>query len=583
MDDTNSAPGFHRILLDGLLDAVVVIRPDGRVEYANPSVTRVLGYQPDELLGNDVGNLLPEMHPSPPHDLLDRYAQVGAAALAGRSRTIPVRHRDGTLHLLNVSVSAISHGGRLRFAAVLRPVTPSEPMPTPDATPPLGGTDPRWGGRPNVQLIGALLRVDPQGLLVVANVDGIRRINAAYGRPTGDRVLEAVARALRSTLGPDAVLAHFWADEFLAWLPGRTPRSQAEVTVGRLEAACTVDLAQLTAPQATDPTASRPATTTIVGLRVEAVDAGEATDLDPDPGTDLDLDALVQAGEAAMISLKRAGSSGTLVLDPQDWSSPPRSTRQDVGQAVERALDAGELLLHYQPERDLGNGQVVAVEALLRWDHPEHGLMDAESFLPAVTDQRIMDRLTVWAWEQACRQVVDWVAPTQVWVNISARQFRIDLVERLLSITEDTGAPPAFLGLELTEESALLRSGEVAGVTASLDEHGVGISLDDFGTGYATLGSLLAIAPHSLKIDRSFVRAAATHPRSESIVRAVVGMARGVGALTVAEGVETAEDLHWVRELGVDRAQGYFTGRPAPAAQVLRLLDAPVGVEPGAA
>jgi EAL domain-containing protein (putative c-di-GMP-specific phosphodiesterase class I) len=228
--------------------------------------------------------------------------------------------------------------------------------------------------------------------------------------------------------------------------------------------------------------------------------------------------------------------------------------------------------VHYQPQISLHDGRIIGAEALLRWTHPELGAVSPAEFIPAAEDSGLILPLGEWVLRHAVRQAKFWMQdgadPLVMAVNLSAVQFRQpDLPSLVTRILDEEGLPPEYLELELTEGVAMHDPQGAIAVMNNLHERGVRMSIDDFGTGYSSLSHLKKFKVYKLKIDQSFVRDISTDPEDKAIVSAVIHMAQSLGLLTIAEGVETAGQLAFLREQGCDEVQGYYYSRPMPADQ----------------
>jgi EAL domain-containing protein (putative c-di-GMP-specific phosphodiesterase class I) len=261
----------------------------------------------------------------------------------------------------------------------------------------------------------------------------------------------------------------------------------------------------------------------------------------------------------------------------------------DTENALRRAIERNELRVYYQPEISLATGHVTGVEALLRWEHPERGLLEPASFIPMAEDTGLIVPIGEWVLREACRQGERWrgLAPNgdrfQMSVNLSPRQLsQPDLADTVRTVLEETGTDPRTLCLEITE-SAVMEDPEFAFATLRmLKELGVNIAIDDFGKGFSSLSHLKQLLPVSeLKIDRSFVAGLAHDKCDAAIVAAVMVMATSLGLVAVAEGVETAEQLGELRALGFDVTQGFYFARPQPAEQLEGLIPGRVFVPHG--
>jgi EAL domain-containing protein (putative c-di-GMP-specific phosphodiesterase class I) len=244
---------------------------------------------------------------------------------------------------------------------------------------------------------------------------------------------------------------------------------------------------------------------------------------------------------------------------------------------LRHAIERSEFILHYQPLIDLKSGAVVGFEALVRWRHPQRGMIPPSRFIAAAEETGLIAPLGEWVLREACAQASAWhvagYPPLQAAVNCSAQQFRREgFVETVRRVLGETGFPAAHLELELTESVILERSEEVFARFQALDDMGARISIDDFGTGYSSLSYLKRLAIHQLKIDQSFVRDISSDPDDAAIVSAIIAIAHSLGLAVVAEGVETAEQLAFLHSLGCDMAQGYLFSRPLPAEEFARLL-----------
>jgi EAL domain-containing protein (putative c-di-GMP-specific phosphodiesterase class I) len=249
------------------------------------------------------------------------------------------------------------------------------------------------------------------------------------------------------------------------------------------------------------------------------------------------------------------------------------SLENDLRHAAER----GELFLHYQPVADVASGQIVGAEALLRWDHPQRGRLEPDSFIPLAEETGLIVPVGEWVLREACLEAKTWqdagYLPIHIGVNLSARQLNhkglVNLVTRVL---DESGISPEWLQLEITEGDVMSNVEFIIGVLHRLRGMGVGISVDDFGTGYSSLSYLKRFPIDSVKIDRSFVRDLATDASDAAIVTTIIAMARNLNLRVVAEGVETEEQLEFLRRRGCDEFQGYLVSRPVPAQAFTRLM-----------
>jgi EAL domain-containing protein (putative c-di-GMP-specific phosphodiesterase class I) len=283
---------------------------------------------------------------------------------------------------------------------------------------------------------------------------------------------------------------------------------------------------------------------------------------------------VLRNADAAMHRAKERGRARHEIYD--DALRARVVNRFSVEADLRFALARGELALYYQPQVALSSGDLRGFEALVRWHHPERGLIGPNEFVPVAEDTGLIVPLGTWVLEQACREAAGWrsaLPSPAVSVNVSVRQIADprfkDTVARILA---DTGLDPALLCLEVTESVLVVAAEAMTLATASLREMGVRVSIDDFGTGYASLNYLVQFRPDELKIDGVFIQGLCADPMSLAIVTAIVGLARSLGLSVVAEGIETTEQLALLRDLGCDRGQGYLFAKALPAAEARRFL-----------
>jgi diguanylate cyclase len=289
-------------------------------------------------------------------------------------------------------------------------------------------------------------------------------------------------------------------------------------------------------------------------------------------------DRLIKDADAAMYRAKREGGNNHQFYTEE--MNVQASERLMLERDLRHALDRDELLLHYQPQVDLATGDIVGAEALLRWQHHERGLVSPADFIPVLAETGLIIPVGEWVLEEACRQVGAWhdsgFAQIRIAVNLSARQLpRGDLVDAVERALEESGLDPGCLELEITE-SLLVEDSEAGLRAVDLLKNAVGglsISIDDFGTGYSSLSRLKALPIERLKIDRSFIDGVTTDSGDAAITAAVISLGHSLRLQVTAEGVETAEQLAFLREQDCDEAQGFYFSRPLPACEFARLLD----------
>jgi diguanylate cyclase (GGDEF)-like protein/PAS domain S-box-containing protein len=386
--------------------------------------------------------------------------------------------------------------------------------------------------------------------VLVMDLDRFKEINDTLGHASGDRLLVEAARRLRTTLRGADSIARLGGDEFAILLHDGS-QSGVAGAARRIHAA-------FAAPFLLDG----------LPLQIEA-SIGAATY----PEHADDVEGLIQRADIAMYLAKRDNSGWELYDRSQDDHQPHRLS---LISELRRAIDERELVLHYQPKLELRSGRVDAVEALVRWHHPTRGLLGPNEFIDVAQETSLIKPLTLYVIDEALRQCREWAAeghPLAVAVNVSTRNLiDLDFPDQVAALLAKWEIGPERLELEITESAIVADMFRMRGVLERLGAMGLRISVDDFGTGYTSLGYLRRLPISELKIDRSFVSHMATSEEDAIIVRSTIDLGRNLGLGVVAEGVEDAEVLERLRDLGCDVAQGYLMSAPIPAGELTAWL-----------
>jgi diguanylate cyclase (GGDEF)-like protein/PAS domain S-box-containing protein len=383
------------------------------------------------------------------------------------------------------------------------------------------------------------------GALLLIDLDRFKEINDTLGHPVGDVLLQRVADALREGMAPFAggCVARLGGDEFAVWIPGARDAAAAGAAASQV-------LALLTAP------------VDVEGYRLE-VGASVGIALAPVHATT--SSGLLRCADVAMYAAKRTGSSHATYEATQD---PYSTERLALLSELRAAVRGGELRVHYQPRVRLADGVVRGFEALVRWQHPQHGLLAPARFVPLAELSDVIRPLTLWVLGEALRQQREWSDrghDVRISVNLSARHLMDDsCASRIAELLAFAAVDPSALELEITE-SAIIADPERAGATLErIRALGVRVAIDDFGTGFSSLSHLKRLPLNALKIDVSFVRQMLASPADRAIVESTVHLAHDLGLMVVAEGIEDEATLEALRAQGCDEGQGYFVGRPMP-------------------
>jgi len=536
-------------VLDILRDAVMLTDAENRILDVNPAFTAITGYGREEVLGRS-----PSVLSSGCHDADFYRAMWEALERTGRWQgTIRDRRKNGENYpaRLDIRVVEDAAGGGRRHLAVLTDIGPSRGVQGPRDLP---GHFDALTELPNRALLAEHLQQarskaerDSQLMAVIhMDMDGFKVLNEHYGRATGDQLLVIIAQRLRQVVRGGDTVARLGGDEFALVINNLPNMDELE------------DLALRILGVASTPCeleGRQHHLSASLGITVYPLDAA-------DPET------LLRHADQAMYQCKQAGRNRYQLFDAeQDLAANSRRRTLD---RLREALDKREFELYYQPKVNLRRGKVVGAEALLRWRHPERGLVPPGEFLPLIEHDDLIVDLGEWVIRTALGQITAWRAAgleLPVSVNIAARQLqRPDFIDCLHDCLADfPDVSDGSLELEILESAALENTAHVRDVINTCQRLGVGFALDDFGTGFASLSYLRDIPADVLKIDQSFVRDVLEDTDDLTLVDGIIGLANAFRRIVVAEGVETAEQGVLLMRLGCDIAQGYGIARPMPA------------------
>ena len=391
------------------------------------------------------------------------------------------------------------------------------------------------------------------GVLFIS-LDQFKKVNDSLGHGPGDTLLREFAERLKSCIGKSDTVARFGNDEFALLRPQIDDTNDVIETIGSLSQVLKF---------AFDLPGHELFATASVGVSLFPLD-GE------------DSHTLLKNAGAALYKAKRSGGANYqfFTADLYDLAARRLALESDL----RRAIQNEEFLVHYQPRVSVDSLAITGIEALVRWQHPQLGLISPSEFIPLAEDTGLIVPIGEWVLRTACLQGRRWrdqgFAPVQIAVNISARQFHDqDLAQTVIGILEETGLPPNYLELELTESSIMQNAEFAAGILSRLKSRGINISIDDFGTGFSSLASLKRLPIDALKIDQSFVRDATTDPDDAALVMAIITLAHNLRLKVIAEGVETEDQLRFLQLLRCDEIQGYFFSKPLPAETFVSLFE----------
>ncbi|HEY3375481.1 MAG TPA: diguanylate cyclase [Candidatus Aquicultor sp.] len=546
---------FKSKLLDTATDSVIVHDLDGNMLYVNEAAYTTRGYTEEELLNLPLEHLdnLPRAEEGEKKQHLDElYASGGNVFETGHVR------KNGTVMPVEVSARSLEWNGKPVIASIVRDISDRKQaeemlsfMAYYDA---LTGLPNRMLLNDHLELSIAHCRRDGGMLAIVClDVDNLKTINDTLGYSTGDELLRNIAERLTGYIHEGDTVARVSGDEYVLLLSdvahAEGVAKIAQNVLGVIEQPFEIDGHEI----------------------YTAASAGIS--LYPLDGTD--AQSLLRNADTALHRAKEQGKNNYHFYASSMNESACKQFM--IENSLRKALENQEFILYYQPQVNIMSGKMFGMEALLRWHHPELGLVPPMDFIPAAEETGLIVPIGEWVLREACGQLKQWQdkghADIKVSVNLSVKQFELkDLVETVEQVLADTGLDPRYLELEITESIVMRDADRAIAILKCFDQMGIHVSIDDFGTGYSSLSYLKQFPVRKLKIDRSFIRTLETSDNDAAIVTAIVAMARSLNLGAVAEGVETHEQLEFLRSLHCHEMQGFLFSKPVPASQIERIL-----------
>jgi len=559
--ETQQQEEKFRSIFEGSHDAIMLLADDGYFD-CNQRTLEIFGLRDKaEFLTRHSYEFSPPVQPdgqdsrTAANDKITRARQHGATRFEWMHQ-----RKSGETFPADVLLSAFTHGGKQVLQATVRDITEQkaaqrqvEFLAYHDA---LTGLPNRVLARDHFQLARSYAdREQTKMALVFLDLDNFKIINDSLGHVVGDALLRAVAERLKLCVRDTDTLSRLGGDEFLIVLGGLDDLD----TTAHVAVKILTQLAQNILVEGHELS-----TSLSMGIAVY-----------PDDGRD--YDTLLKKADTAMYQSKEAGRNTYRFYTEQ--MNVDAMEHLQIRNNLRKALERAEFVLHYQPQLDLNTLKVIGAEALIRWNHPEFGMVLPGRFIPVAEDSGLIVEIGDWVLREACRQAMAWrqegLPELVIAVNLSAMQFkRGDLEQSIIRALSESGLTPPLLELELTESILIQDTERVLAMVQRLKALGVKLSIDDFGTGYSSLSYLKSFAVDKLKIDQSFVRDMADDPSDATIVRTIIQMAKSLNLKTVAEGVETARHAELLRLQRCDEVQGYHFAKPMPPDAFARYLAA---------
>ncbi|WP_091873581.1 putative bifunctional diguanylate cyclase/phosphodiesterase [Massilia yuzhufengensis] len=540
-------------ILDQIHESVLTMDQMGYITSWNRGAEELFGYSALEAIGRNILFLYADED----EGFHDTFAEQG-----GRMMEVRRRKKSGDVFWASLSLSPLRDLAERPIGLIAYLTDITERKQAEEQLHHLAYYD-ELTGMPNRTLFARLVdqalmvaqRNEAAGCVLFVDLNRFKRINDTLGRRIGDELLRQVAQRFRDTLRDEDVVARLSGDEFAVGLFDIRQHFEATTVAQKLQAA-------LDAPF-------------MIGGHDLRVGASIGISVYPQDGSD--AETLLGLADIAMERAK------------QDESNPDRSVAfysQDMNQGMQermriesglrQALGNGELILYYQPKFEIGSDRIVGAEALVRWMHPTRGLVPPSEFIPLAETTGLIVQVGEWVLEQACAQAAIWqragLPPFRLAVNVSAREFTPALPVRVAETLARYQLDPSWLELEITESTLMHDFERVTAIMDRINQLGVALSLDDFGTGYSSLSYLKRFPIHTLKIDRSFTCGIPDDASDCAIAGTIISMAQQLGLRVIAEGVETLEQLAFLREAGCDEVQGYLYSKPVPALDFERCL-----------
>ncbi|MDX8402103.1 MAG: EAL domain-containing protein [Mariprofundaceae bacterium] len=529
-------------------EAIVTVDERGLIQSFNPAAERMFGYAAHEVIGRNVSVLMPEPWCDAHDAYIARYLASGEARLVGKpGREVQARHRDGRLIDVELMVAEAPVAGDRLFLGFLRDISRRKEQER--ALLHAAGHDAVTGLANRATMtewIHQALAEESRILLFYVSIDRFQSLNEVFGHAVGDCILREVGHRLGNACGRAARLAHIGGSAFAVMLHGSLPH--ALEFSRRIRAAFDEPL--------------------LVEQTKVVVRGSIGLACAPDHARD--ADELLRMGQVAMQAARDRQTP--LAIYDEEMVTLQKEQVALAGE-LRTAIARGEVMLHFQPKMHLRKRRITGAEALVRWAHPDRGMVPPDLFIPMIEETDLIHDFTEWLLDEAARWARTWRDVGRDWsvaVNLAPRNLlEADLADRMAAALARHGVPPEAMVAEITERGFIADPDRALGTLQHLHDLGIAVSIDDFGTGYSSLAYLKDMPVSELKIDRSFIASMNSDAGSLTIVQAVIQMAHFLGMDVTAEGVEHEQDVQRLEMMDCDLVQGYFIAKPMPGSALL--------------
>lgn len=536
-------------------NSIVITDLKGNIEYVNRMFTTVTGYSMEEALGQNPSILKSDETPQATyHDMWEHLIH----GKTWHGELINCR-KDKSIYIESATISPVkqSDGKITNYVAIKEDIT--EKKKSEAYIDHLAHFD-QLTGLPNrvmlndrvTYLLSMAQRNNEPLTVMFLDLDHFKNINDTLGHTVGDQVLVEMANRIKAVIRDEDTVARLGGDEFIMLFPNTDSNTAMHIATKLITAVSKISIIEH----------NELTITPSIGIAIYPND-GE------------DFETLLKNADTAMYRVKDNSRNGFHFFTLEMQLNLARNLQLE--NALRHALERNELEVYYQPQISISDGHVIGAEALLRWHHPEFGMISPAEFIPIAESSSQIIEIGEWVLRTAIQQTKEWIdsgfTPMIIAVNLSAIQFRQqNLLKLVTDILEDVQLPNEYLELELTEAVTMHDPEHVINVMNKFHERGIRMSIDDFGTGYSSLSYLKQFKVYKLKIDQSFIRDISDNPDDRAIVSAIIDMAHNLGLVTIAEGVETAEQLAFLRLHGCNEVQGYYFSKPLPSLEFKRFL-----------